>query len=47
MDKHKVIWAKNEGDLYAYFCFFFFLKLKDDAKHRMEISKEEIISMIR
>lgn len=42
---HKVVWAKDEGELYEY--FYYFRKLYEDQKHRMQISREEILRMLR
>ena len=44
IDNHKIIWAKNEGELYEY--FYYFRKLYEDQKHRMQISKEDILKML-
>lgn len=43
INNHKVVWALDEGDLYEY--FYYFRKLEAEQKHRMEISKEEILAM--
>ncbi|MEK6950226.1 MAG: nucleotidyltransferase domain-containing protein [Nanoarchaeota archaeon] len=41
IDSHKVIYARDQGELYEY--FYFFRKLWNDQKHRQEITKEEIL----
>ena len=40
---HKIVWARDEGELGEY--FHFFRKLYDDQKHRMKVSKEEMLKM--
>ena len=41
---HKIVWAGDEAELGEY--FYFFRKLYDDQKHRMKISREEILKML-
>ncbi len=41
---HKVIYAKNEGDLYEY--LYYFRKLEQEQRHRQEINKEEIFGLL-
>jgi predicted nucleotidyltransferase len=41
---HKIIWARDKGELYEY--FYYFRKLYDDQKHRMKVAKKEIFSIM-
>jgi len=42
---HKIVWAKDEGELGEY--FYFFRKLYDDQKHRMKLTKEETLNILK
>ena len=42
---HKIIWSKDEPELGEY--FHFFRKLYDDQKHRMKVSKEEMLKILK
>ncbi|MHA1490514.1 MAG: nucleotidyltransferase domain-containing protein [Promethearchaeota archaeon] len=44
IEKGKLIFSPNKYDLYEY--FYFYRKLWDDQKHRQEITKEELLSML-
>ena len=44
INDHQVVWSKDQGGLYEY--FYFFRKLYEDQKHRMDLSKEEIMKML-
>ncbi|MEK6981816.1 MAG: DNA polymerase subunit beta [Candidatus Micrarchaeota archaeon] len=41
---HKIIFAKDEGELYEY--FYYYRKLEVDQLPRMQITKQEILGMI-
>jgi hypothetical protein len=45
IDNHRIIWSRNEGDLYEY--FYYFRKLQAEQKHRMELTKKDVLGMLR
>lgn len=44
INRHEVLFAKDEGELYEY--FYYFRKLYADQKHRMEMTRKEILDSI-
>lgn len=44
INNHREIYIKDKPELYEY--FYFYRKLWNDQKHRQQLTKEEILSMV-
>jgi len=45
IDNHRIIWSRDKGDLYEY--FYYFRKLQAEQKHRMELTRKDVLGMLR